>query len=197
MRWQDLPAFYASLEEPTVTHLALRLLILTGLRSAPVRYARIDEIDGDIWTVPADNMKARVGAAEDFRVPLSPEALRVIDLALPHARDGYLFPSVRKGVISDATMARLMERRGLEARPHGFRTSLRTWLAEETDAPHEVAEMVLAHVSDSKVVRTYRKTDFLEQRRPLMDQWAEFCTSTVYTRHDVAKLTGLKGKEVI
>lgn len=115
-------------------------------------------------------MKARVGDAEAFRVPLSDEALHVIKLARPCERNGYLFPSVRKGVISDATMARLMERRGLESRPHGFRTSLRTRLADETDAPHEVAEMVLAHVSDSKVIRTYRQTDFLDQRRPLMDR---------------------------
>ncbi|ABD56148.1 tyrosine-type recombinase/integrase [Jannaschia sp. CCS1] len=176
MSWRDVPAFYASLEEPTVTHLALRLLILTGLRSAPVRLARPDEIDGDIWTVPAENMKARVGVAEDFRVPLSNEATRVIDLARPYERDGYLFPSVRKGVISDATMSRMMERRGLAARPHGFRTSLRTWLAEETTAPHEVAEAVLAHAADSKIVRTYRRTDFLDQRRPLMESWAEHCT---------------------
>ena len=56
----------------------------------------------------------------------------------------------------------------MEARPHGFRSSLRTWLAEVTDAPHEVAEAVLAHVSDSKVVRTYRQTDYLEQRRELL-----------------------------
>jgi integrase len=95
-------------------------------------------------------------------------------------------------------MARLMERRGLEARPHGFRTSLRTWLAEETDAPHEVAEMVLAHVADSKVVRTYRKTDFLDQRRLLMERWAEFCTSSTGSlRHDWARHAGLQGKEVI
>ncbi len=175
MPWEDVPAFYASLEEPTITHLALRLLILTGLRSRPVRFARLEEINGDVWIVPAENMKARLGAAENFRVPLSEEAQRVIELARPYERDGYLFPSVRKGVISDATMARLMERRGLEARPHGFRSSLRTWLAEETDAPHEVAEMVLAHVSDNKVVRTYRKTDFLDQRRPLMERWAQLC----------------------
>jgi hypothetical protein len=45
-----------------------------------------------------------------------------------------------------------------------------------TDAPHEVAEMVLAHVSDSKVDHTYRKTDFLDQRRPLMERWASICT---------------------
>ncbi len=101
----------------------------------------------------------------------------MVELARPYERDGFLFPSMRKGVISDATMSRLMERRGMEARPHGFRSSLRTWLAEETNAPHEVAEAVLAHVSDSKVVRTYRQTDYLEQRRELLERWARHCTS--------------------
>ena len=176
--WRDVPSFYASLEDPTVTQLALRLLILTGLRSAPVRHARLEDIDGDVWTVPAANMKARVGAAQDFRVPLSQEAQRIIGLAKRFEKGGYLFPSVRKGVISDATMSRLMERRGLVARPHGFRSSLRTWLAEETDAPHEVAEMVLAHTTDSKVVRTYRQTDYLDQRRALLERWAQLCTSS-------------------
>lgn len=176
MPWQDVPLFYASLAEPTVTHLAMRLLILTGLRSKPIRFARLDEIEGDVWTVPAKNMKARVGQASAFRVPLSDEALRVIDLASRFERNGYLFPSTRRGVISDATMSRHMERREIEARPHGFRASLRTWLAERTDAPHEVAEAMLAHVADSKVVRTYRQTDFLDQRRVLLDRWSRFCT---------------------
>jgi integrase len=175
MPWRDVPAFYGTLEEPTITHLALRLLILTGLRSRPIRFARTDEIVNDVWTVPAENMKARVGLAQDFRVPLSSEAQRIIDLARPFERNGYLFPSARKGPISDATMSRLMERRGLDARPHGFRSSLRTWLAETTDAPHEVAEAMLSHVSDSMVVRTYRQTDYLEQRRALINQWALFC----------------------
>ena len=126
--------------------------------------------------VPAENMKARLGAAQDFRVPLSTEALAVIDQAKPFERDGYLFPSVRKGVISDATMSRLMERRGMEARPHGFRSSLRTWLAETTDAAHEVAEAMLAHMTDNKVVRTYRQTDYLERRRILLERWSVFVT---------------------
>ncbi|WP_050929468.1 tyrosine-type recombinase/integrase [Aestuariivita boseongensis] len=174
--WQDVPAFYASLSDPTVTHLALRLLILTGLRSKPIRFARLEQIDGDIWTVPAENMKGRKGQTQPFRVPLSDEALHVINLAQPHERGGFLFPSTRAGIISDATMSRHMERRGLDARPHGFRTSLRTWLAERTDAPHEVAEAMIAHTPDSKVVRTYRQTDFLDQRRVLLDRWACFCT---------------------
>ena len=187
MVWADVPGFYASLEEPTLTHLALRLLILTGVRSSPLRTIRLDQIEGDVWTVPAENMKGRKGATEAFRVPLSLEAQRIIDLARPHARNGFLFPNTRGGVISDMTLSRMMERRVLEARPHGFRTSLRTWLAEATDAPHEVAEAMLAHVVDGGVVRAYRRTDYLEQRRALAERWADHVTGGA---GQVVKLVG-------
>lgn len=183
MPWQDVPAFYESLSDGTVTQLALRLLILTGLRSKPIRFCRLDQIDGDVWTVPAENMKARKGQEMEFRVPLSGEALKVIEQAKPFERDGFLFPSERRGVISDATMSRLMERRGLEERPHGFRSSFRTWCAEATNTPEQVAEAAMAHVTGSKVERAYRRTDYLEQRRPLMERWA-------------AHVTGEKGRVV-
>ena len=176
MDWRDVPGFYASLESSTPTNLALRLLILTGVRSAPLRHIRLDQIEGDVWTVPGEGMKGRKGATEAFRVPLSTEAQRIIDLARPHARNGFLFANARKGVISDMTLSRHMQRRGLEARPHGFRTSLRTWLAEATDAPHEVAEAMLGHATDSGVVRAYRRTDYLEQRRALAERWADHVT---------------------
>lgn len=176
MPWQDVPAFYESLSDGTVTQLALRLLILTGLRSKPIRFCRLDQIDGDVWTVPAENMKARKGQEVEFRVPLSGEALTIIEQAKPFERDGYLFPSERRGVISDATMSRMMERRGLEERPHGFRSSFRTWCAEATNTPEQVAEAAMAHVTGSKVERAYRRTDYLEQRRPLMERWAEYLT---------------------
>jgi len=187
MTWADVPGFYASLETPTLTHLALRLLILTGLRSAPLRNIRLDQIEDNLWTVPAEAMKGRKGATEAFRVPLSREAQRIINLARPHARNGFLFPNTRGGVISDMTLSRMMERRGLEARPHGFRTSLRTWLAEATDAPHEVAEAMLAHVVDGGVVRAYRRTDYLEQRRALAERWADHVTGGA---GQVVKLAG-------
>lgn len=174
--WQEVPAFYESLSDGTITHLALRLLILTAVRSKPIRFLHLDQIEGDIWTIPAENMKSRVGQAAEFRVPLSAEALGIIEQSKPFARDGFLFPSVRKGVISDATMSRLMERRGMEERPHGFRTSFRTWVAEATDTSQEVAETAMAHVAGSKVERTYRRTDFLEQRRVLMQRWADHVT---------------------
>ncbi|MEO3416813.1 integrase arm-type DNA-binding domain-containing protein [Roseovarius sp. CAU 1744] len=176
MPWQEVPAFYETLNKGTIAHLALRLLILTNLRSKPIRFCRLDQIDGDVWTVPAENMKALKGNEADFRVPLSKEALNVIEQAKPLARDGFLFPSQRRGVTSDATMSRLMERRELEFRPHGFRSSFRTWCAEATDAPEQVAETALAHVTGSKVERAYRRTDFLEQRRVLMERWADHVT---------------------
>ncbi|KNX40168.1 Prophage CP4-57 integrase [Roseovarius tolerans] len=189
MAWADVPGFYASLEEPTLTHLALRLLMLTGVRSNPLRTIRLDQIEGDVWTVPAEAMKGRKGATEAFRVPLSCEAQRMIDLARPHARNGFLFSNARQGVISDMTLSRMMERRGLDARPHGFRTSLRTWLAETTDAPHEVAETMLGHLVDGGVVRAYRRTDYLEQRAKLMDRWADHVTGGA---GQVVKLAGAR-----
>ncbi|AZQ69500.1 site-specific integrase [Silicimonas algicola] len=174
--WQEVPNFYKSLSEATLTQLALKLLILTGLRSMPIRHARLDQIDGEVWTVPAEYMKGLKGKAQDFRVPLSKEALAVMEQARPFARDGWLFPNVRKGVLSDATMSRYMERLEMDARPHGFRSSFRTWCAEATDVPREVAEAALAHATGSAVERAYRRTDFLEQRRALMERWADHVT---------------------
>ncbi|MEQ5827596.1 integrase arm-type DNA-binding domain-containing protein [Sulfitobacter sp. NFXS29] len=176
MPWPEVPAFYESLTEQTPTQLALRLLILTAVRSYSVRFCHLDQIEGNIWTVPEGNMKGQVGAVSDFRVPLSDEALAVIELAKPLAREGYLFPSVRKGVISDATMSRHMERRELLARPHGFRSSFKTWCVETTDMPEVVVETSLAHVVGNKVERSYRRTDLLERRRPLMARWADHVT---------------------
>ncbi|WP_336098919.1 tyrosine-type recombinase/integrase [Roseovarius sp. CH_XMU1461] len=174
--WQEVPAFYQSLSEATVTHLALRFLILTGLRSKPIRFCHLDQISGDIWTVPAELMKAKKSQEQEFRVPLSEEALNVIKQAKPLSRDGVLFPGARKGVISDATMSTLMERRGLEARPHGFRSSFRTWCAEATTFSEDLAETALAHATGNKVSRAYKRTDLLDLRRPLMAKWADFVT---------------------
>ena len=176
MDWRDVPAFYASLSDGTVTHLALRLLILSGVRSAPLRFLSEAQIEGDVWTVPSEAMKGRKDATTDYRVPLSGEALAVLEQAKRLARDGFMFPSPRKGVISDATMARLMERRGMEARPHGFRSSLRDWIAETTDTPHDIAETCLGHTIGGVTERAYRRTDYLEQRRAVMERWAKHVT---------------------
>ena len=125
MNWKDVPAFYSSLDDGSATHLALKLLILTGVRSNPLRHIHEDQINGDVWTIPAEAMKGRKDATGDFRVPLSKEALKAIDEVQRISRDDFLFVGARRGVISDMAMAKHMERAGLEARPHGFRVKFK------------------------------------------------------------------------
>ncbi|MEL7444705.1 MAG: integrase arm-type DNA-binding domain-containing protein [Pseudomonadota bacterium] len=171
MPWQEVPEFYQSLGEG-VTELALRFLILTGCRSGEVRGCHLDEIDinAAVWEIPGERMKG----GSPHRVPLSSEAVRVLETAAPFERDGLVFPGTKPGKpLSDMTWTALFKRRKIDARPHGFRSSLRTWLAEATDAPREVAEECLAHVSAGKVEASYRRTDYLERRRALMERWSQ------------------------
>ncbi len=65
----------------------------------------------------------------------------------------------------------------MAARPHGFRSSLRDWIAEATSMPHEIAETTLGHTVGGKLERAYRRTDFLDQRRKLLDEWAMFVSN--------------------
>ena len=133
------------------------------MRCFALRHIKIEQIDGQIWTVPGQNRKGQVDKVSDFRVALSDQARDIIKLALPFESDGYLFPGITKGVISDATMSRMMQRRGMIARPHGFRSSLSTWLADCTDAPEAVAELCIEHITANKVVKAYRLTVFLSK----------------------------------
>ncbi len=177
MDWRDVPAFYKTLcEASTITQLALRLLILTGVRTNPLCHIHKDQVDGDIWTIPAENMKGRRDTTEEFRVPLSSEALEILKQAWLLSRNDFFFSVTGRGPLAARCMSQYMQQTGLNACPHGFRSSLRNWLAETTDAPYEVAETILSHTVGGQVERAYRRTDYLEQRRVYMDKWAAYVT---------------------
>ncbi len=177
MDWRDVPAFYQFLcKTTTIKHLALRLLILTGVRSNPLRHIREDQIEDDIWTIPAENMKGKRDATTEFRVPLSTEVLDILKQARSLSRNDFFFSVRSRGPLNDTCMSKYMRDNNLEACPHGFRSSLRNWLAETTDAPYEVAETILSHTVGGQVERSYRRTDYLEQRRVYMDKWAAYVT---------------------
>ena len=178
MPWLEVPGFYQSLmTENTRINLALRLLILTGVRSANVRECRLEHIDGDVWTIPGDMMKGRKGKVEDFVVPLVPEALSVIEAAKMFERHGNLFASQNQGtILPDGAMSGyLREQSQLPYTPHGFRASLRTWLDDQTEAPFEIKEFMLAHKERNQTARAYIRTDYLDERRRLLEAWAQFC----------------------
>ncbi len=176
MNWRDVPAFYQSLEGGGTVQLALQLLILTGLRSKPIRFGQISQIENNLWIIPAELVKGPRGKTDDFRVPLSKEAMRIVELAEKTARDGFLFPGARKGVISDASMSRYMERLGLEERPHGFRASFRTWADEATSTDYEIKETAIGHKVGSAVSRAYQRSDYFDERLLLAERWAAHVT---------------------
>lgn len=151
---------------------ALEFVALTAARSGEVRGARWGEIDmqAAVWTIPADRTKAH----KEHRVPLSDAALELLR-ALPRIDGGELvFPSPRRGVLSDMTLSACMRRLGVQAVPHGFRSTFRDWCGERTNYPREVAEAALAHAIGDKVEAAYRRGDAFEKRRVMMSDWALF-----------------------
>lgn len=157
---------------------ALRFLILTAARSGEVRGAQWAEIDLEqsIWTIPALRMKAK----REHRVPLSSAVLDVLDEAKSHQGSGdqaLIFSSPKGGMLSDMSLTAVMRRMGMEAVPHGFRSTFRDWVGESTEFQSELAEMALAHVLPNRTEAAYRRGDALEKRRALMDAWALHCLS--------------------
>ena len=164
------------------TKAAFEFLVLTATRSGEVPGACWEEVDGDVWTVPAERTKT----GRVHRVPLSGRALEV--LAETRERtggEGLILPARRGGMMSDMTISKLVKQRGIEAVPHGFRSRLRDWAAERTNIPREIAEHALAHVVGDAAELVYRRTDYFDKRRTLMDAWARYLAAE---RADVRRI---------
>lgn len=173
--WQDIPALYGKLDGRGPVAACLQMMILTLVRSAGCRGALFSEFEGDLWTVPADRMKGKVGKVSDFRVPLSAEALRIVENQRAYG-GAHVFSARAGSPVSDNALSHHLDALGEAGRPHGFRTSFRTWVQDQDAAPWEVAETILAHSIGGKVERSYARSDLLDRRRVVMDSWARFVT---------------------
>ena len=182
MDYRNVPEFAARLgEAQSMAARALEFLILCASRSGEVLNAHWHEFDLEnaIWTVPAERMKA----GRQHRVPLTNACLDILKRQQPIGNEGYVFPGQKPGKpLSVMSMQMQMRRMGVGAYTvHGFRSSFRDWAGEETNHPREVAEAALAHVVGDASERAYRRSDALEKRRALMDEWASFLTTEVGT----------------
>ena len=175
--YRDLPAALQTVRESTASpsvKLAFQMLALTACRSGEVRGMTRDELDlpEATWTIPGSRMKA----GKPHRVPLSHEALAILDEA--HGLSdgsGLVFPAPRsRGIISDMAFTQLLRRLGLDFVPHGLRSSFRDWAAEQTGSPHAVVETALAHTVGNATEAAYFRSDLFELRRALMDEWSRF-----------------------
>jgi integrase len=180
LSYAELPEFFGALaERDTISAKALRFTILTAVRSGETRGAAWGEIDRDnaVWIIPGERTKR----GREHRVPLSEEALSVLDDLERHGDDpgALLFPSPLGKPLSDAAMRKYLQtnmgKPGLTV--HGFRSSFRDWTAERTNFPREIAEAALAHVLRDKTEAAYQRGDMLDRRRKLMEAWAKFCVS--------------------
>ena len=138
-----------------------------------------DEVDLDVgvWTVPADRMKANT----EHRVPLSVRAVEILQAQKDAAAHATLvFPSPRGLVTSDMILTKFLRDKkikssepGRTATAHGFRSSFRDW-ASENHYRRDYAERALAHAVANQTEAAYHRTDLLEQRRGMMEAWAQF-----------------------
>jgi integrase len=149
----------------------LEFIALTAVRTSEAREAAWDEVVGDVWIVPRERIKR----FRELRVSLSPAALAVLDRRRKQSPRGFIFPG-RDGAIGDTVVGALME----ELRPgytvHGLRSSFSDWAGETTLFPTQWVEAALGHKVGSETETAYRRGDFLQQRRRLMNTWAAFCT---------------------
>ncbi len=173
-------AFISKLREQEGTGArALEFLVLTAARSGEVRGATWQEINlkEKLWIIPAQRMKAK----KEHRVPLCKRALEILKELPRFKNENIVFAAPRGGVLSDMALTAVTRRMKIDAVPHGFRSTFRDWVAEETNYPNEVAEMALAHTIESKVEAAYRRGDLFEKRRRMMDEWEEFCGTIIDT----------------
>ena len=171
---------------PTIA-LAIEFVALTAVRSGEARGALWSEIDMDarLWTIPGERMKT----GKAHRVPLSDRAMELLEAASGYRNEsGLIFPAARGGQLHDAILTQTVAKAGLKdsLTIHGLRSCFRDWCAD-TNKPREIAEAALAHALGSRTEAAYLRSDVLERRRLLMEQWADYVTRTY---HKIVKIHG-------
>ena len=174
-----------------VVTLAFEFLVLTAARTSEVRFMTWAEVDLEnrIWEIPAERMKS----AKSHRVPLSDQAMAVlwamrrVSVPIPDASDddvhthqhrevtsGYVFTKRNGKTLSENAFIVRCKNTGIPADPHGFRTSFRGYAKSELKARFEAIELCLAHSVGNTVTQAYDREDLLDERRPMMQAWADY-----------------------
>jgi integrase len=175
--YTEVPAFVRELRNrhgPLESRLAFEFLILTATRSGETRWASWDEIDfnAQCWTIPPHRMKARA----EHVVPLSSRAIAILrQVEVERSNTRLCFPNLDGEPFSDMVFTKAIRDMGLSGRAtaHGFRTAFKVWAAEH-GVRDEVSEAALAHMDPNEVRAAYRRTDFLDERRAVMQRWSDF-----------------------
>lgn len=175
---EELPVFLRTLTAADIhitTKLALKFTILTSARSGEVRFAVWDEIDFDnrLWRIPAKRMKMK----KDHTVPLSKQAISILkEMHELFGKMNFIFPGIHYPgkALSENTLLYTLHRIGYhgKATVHGFRALFST-ISNKTGFNPDAIERQLAHRERNQVRAAYHRSEYLEQRRELMQWWAD------------------------
>jgi len=182
---KEIKQIFSMIEEyrgESSTKNALKFLALSGLRSGNVRGLKWEYVDfeKEVIIFPKEVMKTKI----EFRLPITQDVKEILD-DMQHYTSGreYVFCSIvsKTKPLSENTLGYALKRMEiLNHTPHGFRSSFST-LCYENQKKHgfsgEVIEAQLAHAVGGKVKLAYLRSDFLEERRELMQWWANFLRS--------------------
>jgi integrase len=170
---------------------ALELGILTSTRSGETIIADWAEFDLDAatWKIPS----ARKKSGKEHVVPLSTRAIQVLKQLHEQRLSSCVFPdsAPRRPISKSAMLNVLRALDGCEYTIHGFRSSFRDWVGDQTNFPRNVAEMALAHKVGDATEQAYRRASALAKRRKLMEAWAQYVSTAkgagIVSRLEVVK----------
>lgn len=165
---EKITCFYPASDR---TRQVILFTILTASRVGESVPARWDEIDWEnrIWSVPPERRKDQ--KPYPHRVPLSDQAMELLNSIERKGKEIFCLKADDLG--SRYSLAHLLQRiTKTTATMHGFRSTFRDWAAEN-GVPDTIAEKCLMHVTGNAVVQAYQRSDLLEQRREVMQAWAD------------------------
>jgi len=179
LQHEKIHRFYEQLcEYDVVSAYALRLLILTASRTSEVIKAKFEQFNlkKKLWTLPYQNMKAR----KEHTVPLSNEALSIIALMRQKHNHEFVFTNLGTGrPISNGAMLVFVKKRfpQFKITNHGFRSTFRTWAEEQGKYQHYAIKFSQAQQLPDKVEKAYMRSNLLEQRKIIMNDWEQYILS--------------------
>lgn len=176
---KEIPAFFEAADSypgRTSTKLAIRLLMLTFVRKLELIEAKWEEIDlkAGEWVIPAERMKMR----KPHIVPLSRQAVECFEKLKPLACGSeYVFPNLGNPnrPMGASTLNKVFHEMGWGDKftPHGARSTASTALNAQGWSADAI-ERQLAHAERDVVRAAYNHSDFMEERRKMMQAWADY-----------------------
>lgn len=176
LNWQEVPDLFENLNgRLSVVSKAIMFCVLTAARANEFCLAQWSEIDfkNGVWICP----RRKDGRPEPHRVPLSPQVLKWLK-TFPHVNEYIFFGYRMRGHIALDSPIKMLHMLKPGFTIHGMRSTFRDWAAEH-GYDRVLAEKALQHQTGNEVEQAYQRSDLLEQRRPMMTAWAEFCFSKI------------------